>query len=49
METTYRDSYNLQQSICASDYEASQAKSLQEHEKISKSARDFKIIYAQDI
>ena len=55
METTYRDWYNLQQaySWCqtnyASGYEASEAKSFQEHEETSKSARDFRIIHAQNV
>ena len=60
METT-RECYNLEQAYfwskaivlyqtnCASGYEASEAKSFQEHEEMSKSARDFKIICTQDI
>ena len=61
METIYRECCNLQQVYSwskafdlyqtnfANSYVASEAKSSQEHEENSKSAPDFKIIYAQDI
>ena len=57
METIYRVCYNnLQQvyswskrSIRTSVYGAIEARSSQENEENSKSARDFKIVYAQDI
>ena len=61
IETTDSDCYYLQQAYswsnafdsyetnCANSYEASSAKSSQDYEENSKSARDFKITYAQDI
>ena len=57
----YRDCYNFKETYFqskafdsyltnwASNYEASETKSSQEHEENSKSARDIKIICAEDI